>query len=162
MLLDVLIKDIQTNFPKPKMHGEDGRLEKAFRALESVHDLPIAFILLGIRILSSLSYENAPERLQLTQILKENNLNSANLRVLSTIYQKNKVLIPIYDANQSVSGFSSQKTNLQRSRGYALYDFWYPADPMCFLFLTALALSWLTNPMTKSLKTYLPDLKILN
>ena len=42
------------------------------------------------------------------------------------------MLIPIYDANQSVSGFSSPKT--YSDPGYAgLYDFfWYPADPMCF------------------------------
>ena len=46
MLLDVLDKDIQTNFPETENAREDGRLEKAFRALESVHDLPIAFILL--------------------------------------------------------------------------------------------------------------------
>jgi signal transduction histidine kinase len=162
MLLDVLIKDIQTNFPETENAREDGRLEKAFRALESVHDLPIAFYSAsGIRILSSLSYENAPERLPLTQILKENNLTSANLRVLSTIYQKNKVLIPIYDANQSVSGFFLTE-DLQRSRGYAgLYDFLSTLLTLCvFLFLTALALSMIvTNPMTKSLKNLSSRLK---
>ena len=162
MLLDVLIKDIQTNFPETENAREDGRLEKAFRALESVHDLPIAFYSAsGIRILSSLSYENAPDRLQLTQILKETNLTSANLRVLSTIYQKNKVLIPIYDANQSVSGFFLTE-DLQRSRGYAgLYDFLSTLLTLCvFLFLTALALSMIvTNPMTKSLKNLSSRLK---
>ena len=47
MLLDVLeSKTYKPIFQKPKMHVEDGRLEKHSEHLESVHDLPIAFILL--------------------------------------------------------------------------------------------------------------------
>ncbi len=162
MLLDVLTKDIQTNFPETENAKEDGRLEKAFRALESVHDLPIAFYSSsGIKILTSLSYDNAPERLQISQIFKDNNLSNANMRVLSTQYQKNKVLIPVYDANQVVSGFFLTE-DLQRSRGYAgLYDFLSTLLTLCvFLFLTALALSMIvTNPMTKSLKNLSSRLK---
>ena len=162
LLLDVLIKDIQNNFPETENATEDGRLEKAFRSLESVHELPIAFYSSdGRKILSSLSYDHAPERLQKSLIASDVNTNTNNIKILSTVYQPGKILIPVYDTNQMVSGFFLTE-DFKRSQGYAgLYDFLSTLLTLCvFLFLTALALSMIvTNPMTKSLKNLSSRLK---
>ena len=106
-------------------------------------------------------HDHAPERLQKSLIASDVNTNTNNIKILSTVYQPGKILIPVYDTNQMVSGFFLTE-DFKRSQGYAgLYDFLSTLLTLCvFLFLTALALSMIvTNPMTKSLKNLSSRLK---
>ncbi|MBK8700150.1 MAG: HAMP domain-containing histidine kinase [Saprospiraceae bacterium] len=160
-LLAVLIKDIQNNIPEIDNASDDIRLEKVFRKLENVHELPLAFYdAHGLRVLESDSYVTAPERLLKSVIEKEIG-GSGNLKVLSTVYAENKVLIPVYDSNNLVSGYFLTEDIHGAQSFSGLYDFLSTLLTICvFLFLTALALSMIvTTPMTKSLRNLSARLK---
>jgi nitrogen fixation/metabolism regulation signal transduction histidine kinase len=114
----------------------------------------------GDRLLITENFSSAPERLLKSFAEKEYEANKES-RIISTPYDENKVVIPIYNNSNKVVGFFMTEDNKKEVNYNGLYDFLSTLLTISvFLFLTALALSMIvTTPMTNSLRNLSSRLK---
>jgi two-component system, NtrC family, nitrogen regulation sensor histidine kinase NtrY len=163
ILLGLITKDIQAELPELEEARNDARLEKIFSRLQNMYPLPFAFYDgEGQKIMETNEFYNAPDRLlksHLKQLVQEN--KQKNIKVLSNLYSKNQVIIPVYNSLNNITGCFLTEDGKKDARYAGLFDFISTLLTVCvFLFLTALALSMIiSTPMTQSLKNLAQRLK---
>ncbi len=162
-ITNIIIKEIQNDFPEADEGGFENKIEKLFSKLENNLPNQLAYYRSnGEKLLQGDLFTNAPYRLSksiLRDIVPQK--SNSNTFIVSYEYNNDQVLIPVYNSKKDILGFFlTEKTN-RGTRYSGLYDFISTLLTVCvFLFLTSLALSMLiSTPMTRGLRNLAANLQ---